>query len=168
MVALTGEVLAEQMMRTYQEEAGKAGRDLQLGEDIALGIGFCIGDSQTEAMEHVRPYHDERYKWFAPFGFVRYTDEQGRAWGTPGAPVGVPKVEDGVKQKAWFCGNSGDFVSFLKELEDKYPGLEDIVLQWPEGMPWPEFKDQLTQFSKEVMPAFAGSQLAAGAGGDSD
>ena len=166
MVALTGEVLAEQMMRTYQEEAGKAGRDLQLGEDIALGIGFCIGDSQTEAMEHVRPYHDERYKWFAPFGFVRYTDEQGRAWGTPGAPVGVPKVEDGVKQKAWFCGNSGDFVSFLKELEDKYPGLEDIVLQWPEGMPWPEFKDQLTQFSKEVMPAFAGSQLAAGAGGD--
>ena len=168
MVALTGEVLAEQMIRTYQEEAGKAGRDLQLGQNIALGIGFCIGDSQVEAMNHVRPYHDERYKWFAPFGFVRYTDEQGRPWGTPGAPVGAPNIEDGVKQKAWFCGNSLAFVDFLKGLEDKYSGLEDVVLQWPEGMPWPEFKDQLTQFSREVMPAFTGSELTAGVGGDSD
>ena len=59
-------------------------------------------------------------------------------------------------------------MDFLKGLEDKYPGLEDVVLQWPEGMPWLEFKDQLTQFSQEVMPAFSGSELTAGIGGDSD
>ena len=167
MVALTGEILAEQLLRTYQEEAAKAGRQLELGQDMALGIGFCIAESQEAAIDQIRPYHDERYKWFAPFGFVRYTDSQGRPWGTPGAPVGVPRIEDGVEQKAWFCGTSEQFVSFLRDFEEKYPGLEDMVLQWPEGMPWPEFKDQLSIFAKEVMPAFTGPRTAAAAG-DSD
>ena len=108
-------------------------------------------------MEQVRASHDERYKWFAPFGFVRYTDEQGRAWGTPGAPARLPHIEDGVKQKAWICGPSERFVSHLKETEEKYPGLEHIVLHWPEGMPWVEFSEQLKRFAQEVMPAFMGS-----------
>ena len=164
MVALTGEILAEQLIRTYQEESAKAGRVLKLGQDMALGIGFCIADSQEAAINQVRPYHDERYKWFAPFGFVRYTDAQGRPWGTPGAPVGVPRIEDGVQQKAWFCGPPDQFVAFLRELEQKYPGLEDLILQWPEGMPWPEFRDQLSTFAKDVMPAFATQGTAAGVG----
>lgn len=165
MLALTGEVLAERLIRSYQEEAGKAGRQLTLGQDMALGIGFYIADSQEEAINRVRPYHDERYKWFAPFGFVRYTDSEGRPWGTPGAPARTPHIEDGVQQKAWFCGPPSNFVSYLKEMEEKYPGLEDIVLQWPEGMPWPEFKEQLSTFAKEVMPAFS-PQRAAAVGGD--
>ena len=107
-----------------------------------------------DAIETVRPYHDERYKWFAPFGFVRYMDEQGRMWGTPGAPTRMPNVEDGVDQKAWLCGTSDQIVETLMHFEEKYPGLEDIVLQWPEGMPWPEFQDQLTRFAEEVMPQF--------------
>ena len=61
-----------------------------------------------------------------------------------------------MAQKAWFCGNPGDFIAFLRSIEDKYPGLEDIVLQWPEGMPWHEFREQLSIFAAEVMPAFAG------------
>jgi len=90
----------------------------------------------------------------SPFGFVRYTDEEGRMWGTPGGPARRPNVEDGIEQKAWLCGNSNDIIESLKHFENKYPGLEDIVLQWPEGMPWLEFKDQLTIFASEVMPAF--------------
>jgi alkanesulfonate monooxygenase SsuD/methylene tetrahydromethanopterin reductase-like flavin-dependent oxidoreductase (luciferase family) len=165
MVALTGEALAERLIRSYQEEAARAGRQLALGQDMALGIGFYIADSQEEAIKRVRPYHDERYKWFAPFGFVRYTDSEGRPWGTPGAPARTPYIEDGVQQKAWFCGPPSSFVTFLKEMEAKYPGLEDIVLQWPEGMPWPEFKEQLSTFAREVMPAFS-AQRATAVGGD--
>ncbi|MFQ6027052.1 MAG: LLM class flavin-dependent oxidoreductase [Dehalococcoidia bacterium] len=168
MVALTGEVLADRLMTTYQEIAGQSGRQLALGQDMCLGIGFCIADSQQEAIDQVRPYHDERYKWFAPFGFVRYTDEQGRPWGTPGAPVRVPNIEDGVQQKAWFCGTSPDFVEFLKGIEAKYPGLEDFMLQWPEGMPWPMFKEQLSRFANEVMPAFVGDRAGASAGDDAN
>lgn len=156
MVALTGERLADQLFDTYRDEAAKVGRTLTRGQDMALGVGFYIGESQQAAGDAVRPYHDERYKWFAPFGFVRYTDAEGRPWGTPGAPVRVPSIEDGVQQKAWFCGTSGQFVDYLRGMEAKYPGLEDMVLQWPEGMPWLEFKEQLSIFAKDVMPAFTG------------
>jgi len=168
MVALSGERLVEQLFGSYRDLAAKAGRSLVLGQDMALGIGFCIAATQEEAIEKVRPYHDERYKWFAPFGFVRYTDSQGRPWGTPGAPARIPRIEDGVEQRAWFCGPSDQFVTFLRGLEEKYPGLEDIILHWPEGMPWKEFRDQLTTFAKEVMPAFSARSAATVAGDDAE
>ncbi len=155
-VALTGETLVEQIFEQYRDANAKYGQDLALGENLALGVGFYIADSQEEAMERLRPYHDERYKWFAPFGFVRYADEQGRAWGTPGAPARTPYIEDGVQQKAWFCGPPEDFVAFLKDLENKYPGLEQVILHWAEGMPRAECMEQLRLFAEEVMPAFTG------------
>jgi alkanesulfonate monooxygenase SsuD/methylene tetrahydromethanopterin reductase-like flavin-dependent oxidoreductase (luciferase family) len=161
-IALTGEVLAQRLFTAYRDAANKAGRNLTLGQDMALGIGFYIAGSQEEAINRVRPYHDERYKWFAPFGFVRYTDSEGRPWGTPGAPVRVPNIEDGVQQKAWFCGPPDEFIKYLRGMEGAYPGLEDFILQWPEGMPWAEFKDQLSVFAREVMPAFTGQTTAVG------
>ena len=54
------------------------------------GAGVYLADSQEEAMRRLEPAHDERFKWFAPFGFVRYADEQGRTWGSPGAPARTP------------------------------------------------------------------------------
>ncbi|PKB79431.1 MAG: hypothetical protein BZY88_13395 [SAR202 cluster bacterium Io17-Chloro-G9] len=156
MVALTGELLVDQLFRSYQEYAGLAGRQLSLGQDMGLGLGFCIDESPAAAMEKVRPYHDERYKWFAPFGFVRYADSEGRPWGTPGAPSRAPSIEEGVEQKVWLCGPPGLAIDRLRDLEQRYPGLEDIILQWPEGMPWPEFREQLSLFAEGVMPAFGG------------
>ena len=155
MVALTGERLVDQMFRAYQEAAAQAGRQLILGQDMGLGIGFYIAESQQAAIDKVRPYHDERYKWFAPFGFVRYTDSQGRPWGTTGAPAGAPAIEDGVEQKVWACGPPEMLVELLQEFEERFPGLEDIILHWPEGMPWVEFRQQLTRFAEGVMPAFS-------------
>ena len=154
MIALTGERLVAQMFRSYQETAAQAGRQLALGQDMGLGIGFCIAETQQAAIDIVRPYHDERYKWFAPFGFVRYADSQGRPWGTPGAPARIPSIEEGVEQKVWACGPPEQFVELLRGFEEKYPGLEDIILQWPEGMPWHQFREQLTMFAEGVMPAF--------------
>ena len=154
MTALCGEKVVSQFFNTYRDAAQEAGRTLTLGQDMSLGFGFYIADTQKEAMEKVRPYHDERYKWFSPFGLVRYTDEEGRMWGTPGAPARTPQVEDGVQQKAWICGPPEYFIETLKELEDKYPGLEDVFLQWPEGMPLSEFSEQLEIFSQKVIPAF--------------
>ena len=154
MVAFTGETLVDKMFHQYRDFSAKHGRDLQLGENMALGVGFYFADTQEEAIRRIRDSHDERFKWFAPFGFVRYTDEEGRPWGTPGAPTELPNIEDGVAQKAWICGPPENFVSFLHEIQEKYPGLEQILVQWPEGTPWPEFKEQLEIFSEEVMPHF--------------
>ena len=153
-VALTGETLVEGIFEQYRSANRKHGRELDLGENLALGLGFYLADSRKEAIDRLRPYHDERYKWFAPFGFVRYADEQGRTWGTPGAPARTPHIEDGVQQRAWICGPPEDFVAYLRELESKYPGLDHIILHWAEGMPKAEFMEQLRLFAHEVMPAF--------------
>ena len=165
-VALTGETIVEDMFTRYREAAAQHGRELELGEDLALGFGFYIADTEQEAIDRLRPFHDERYKWFAPFGFVRYADEQGRTWGTPGAPARVPRVEDGAQQKAWICGPASDLVEYLREVESKYPGLEHVILHWPEGMPRDEFMEQLRVFAAEVIPAFQ-RQAATAAGDDS-
>jgi hypothetical protein len=153
-VTLNGELITRQIFAQFRDEAAKVGRHLELGEDLAWGGGLYLASSLEAAIEGVRPCHDERYKWFAPFGFVRYADEHGRAWGTPGAPAGVPTIEEGVRQKAWLVGPPSRVVALLRELEAEYPGLEHIVLHWPEGMSAPDWQHQLNVFAHEVMPAF--------------
>ena len=155
-VALTGEKLVDQAFHRFRDACERNGRSNVLGSGLALGIGFYIADNENDAMERLRPFHDERFKWFAPFGFVRYADEEGRVWGTPGAPARTPRIEDGVEQKAWICGPPSHQIEFLKEIEEKYPGLENIILHWPEGMPRDEYLSQLRIFAEEVMPAFTG------------
>ena len=85
-----------------------------------------------------------------------YADEQGRTWGTPGAPARVPNLADGILQKAWFCGPPAHVIDGIKSIEAKYPGLEDFMIHWAEGLPPKEFKEQLRWFAREVMPAFQG------------
>ena len=157
-VALTGEKLVDQAFHRFRDACERNGRSNVLGSGLALGVGFYIADNENEAMERLRPFHDERFKWFAPFGFVRDADEEGRVWGTPGAPARTPRIEDGVEQKAWICGPPSHQIKFLKEVEAKYPGLENIILHWPEGMPRDEYLSQLRIFAEEVMPAFGGRQ----------
>lgn len=157
MVVLNGEKILDDVVRAYQAACAKHGRERQLGQDMIWGAGLYLADSQEEAIRKVEPAHDERYKWFAPFGFVRYADEHGRTWGTPGAPARTPSLRDGVQQKAWFCGTPGQVIDGIKAIEAKYPGLEDFMLHWAEGLSPNEFEDQLRWFARDVMPAFTGS-----------
>jgi alkanesulfonate monooxygenase SsuD/methylene tetrahydromethanopterin reductase-like flavin-dependent oxidoreductase (luciferase family) len=163
MITMNGEVITRQVFAQYRDEAARIGRDLAPGEDLAWGGGLFLAGSVEEAMRRVRPFHDERYKWFAPFGFVRYADDQGRTWGTPGAPAGVPTIEEGVRQKAWLLGSAATVVERLRELESEYPGLEQIILHWPEGMSAEEWKTQLHMFARDVMPAFQPVAATSGA-----
>ncbi len=90
MVTLNGEKILDDVVRAYHAACARYGQKKQLGEDMIWGAGVYLADSQEEAIRKLEPAHDERYKWFAPFGFVRYADEQGRTWGTPGAPARTP------------------------------------------------------------------------------
>jgi alkanesulfonate monooxygenase SsuD/methylene tetrahydromethanopterin reductase-like flavin-dependent oxidoreductase (luciferase family) len=154
MVTLNGEKILDDVIRAYHEACAKHGRQKKLGEDVIWGAGMYLADSEAEAIAKVEPAHDERYKWFAPFGFVRYADEQGRTWGTPGAPAKVPTLAEGVKQKAWFCGPPKQVIDGIKSIEAKYPGLEHFMIHWAEGIGPKEFQEQLKWFAKDVMPAF--------------
>ena len=156
MVTLNGEKILDDVVRAYQAACAKYGQQKQLGKDMIWGAGLYLAHDQEEAIRRVEPAHDERYKWFAPFGFVRYADEQGRTWGTPGAPARIPSLRDGVQQKAWFCGSPGQVIDGIKSIEAKYPGLEDFMVHWAEGLSPGEFSDQLRWFARDVMPAFGG------------
>ncbi len=155
MVTLNGEKILDDVVRAYQAACARVGRVKQLGEDMIWGAGVYLADTVDEAIRRVEPSHDERYKWFAPFGFVRYADAQGRTWGTPGAPARVPNLKDGIQQKAWFVGPPSRVIDGIKSIEAKYPGLEQFMIHWAEGIPPKEFKEQLRWFAREVMPAFA-------------
>ena len=144
----------DDVVRAYHAACERHGRAKKLGEDMIWGAGVYLAQSQEEAVRKLEPAHDERYKWFAPFGFVRYADEQGRTWGTPGAPARIPSLRDGVEQKAWFCGPPAQVIDGIKSIANKYPGLESFMIHWAEGLPPKEFKEQLTWFAKDVMPAF--------------
>lgn len=154
MVTLNGEKITEQMLTQYRDACARHGRAKQLGEDVCWGVGLYLADSQAEGVRRLEPSHDERYKWFAPFGFVRYADEQGRSWGTPGAPARIPTLAEGVKQKAWLVGRPEDVIEEIRAVEAKYPGLDQMMIHWAEGLSPKEFKEQLTWFAREVMPAF--------------
>ena len=154
MVALNGEKILDDVMKNWQETCARYGRHLQLGQDMIWGAGMYIANSQAEAMQKLEPAHDERYKWFGPFGFVRYADEPGRMWGSHGAPSRTPSLRDGVAQKAWFCGTPGQVIDGIKSIEAKYPGLEDFMIHWAEGLSADEFEAQLRWFARDVMPAF--------------
>jgi alkanesulfonate monooxygenase SsuD/methylene tetrahydromethanopterin reductase-like flavin-dependent oxidoreductase (luciferase family) len=153
MTDLNGELIFRQMAEAYREAAAGAGRQLQLGEDLCRGFGFYLAETEDEAFRRVEPAHDERYKWFAPFGFVRYADEQGRPWGTPGAPARLPTLRDGVDQEAWLIGPPETVISKLKRWEADYPGLDQVMLHWAEGTSMADFKEQLIRFAHDVMPA---------------
>jgi alkanesulfonate monooxygenase SsuD/methylene tetrahydromethanopterin reductase-like flavin-dependent oxidoreductase (luciferase family) len=154
MVTLNGEKLLEQMLVAYRDACARHGHDKQLGEDVCWGVGVYLADTETEAIRRLEPAHDERYKWFAPFGFVRYADEHGRAWGMPGAPARVPTLREGVDQGAWLCGPPSRVIDRIRAIEARYPGLDQMMIHWAEGIPPREFQEQLRWFAREVMPAF--------------
>ena len=154
MVTLNGEKILDDVIRAYQAACARAGHPKALGQDVCWGAGVYLADTVEEGIRRVEPAHDERYKWFAPFGFVRYADEHGRSWGTPGAPARVPTLRDGIAQKAWFVGPPAHVIEGIKSIEAKYPGLEHFMIHWAEGIPPKEFKEQLRWFAREVMPAF--------------
>jgi len=153
MVTLTGEQLLGEWVRLYQTEAAAAGRQLALGQDLCWGVGVFLAGSVEEAIERLEPYHDERYKWFAPFGFTRYAEGERPPESTE-APADLPSLREGIAQKAWLCGPPSDVIELIREVEERYPGLDQLMIHLPEGMPLSMLAEQLRLFAEEVMPAF--------------
>ena len=156
MVANTPEPALGERLEMYQQSAAKHGRELALGEDIALGFRFFLAENREKAIEKARPYFEEAMKFAAPLGLMRLEPEQIDAVANPDLRRGVelPTLESAVETGTWLCGSADDLVNHLKEAEAKYPGVERINLGSVMGMPREVFKDQLSRFAQDVMPAF--------------
>jgi len=141
----------------YQEAAASHGKQLKLGEDVALGYRFFIGQTEQKAIDQARPYFEEGMKFAAPLGLMRLDQAQIDAVANPGKFRGVelPTLESSSASKAWLCGPPELIVEHLKKVEEQYPGVERINLGSVMGMPLQVFKDQLTRFAEGVMPAFS-------------
>ena len=157
MVANTPEPALAERLTMYRQAAAKYGRELALGEDIALGYRFFIAQNREQAIAEARPYFEEAMKFAAPLGLMRLEPEQVDAVANPGLRRGVqlPTLEGAVASGAWLCGSPDDVVNQLKETQAKYPGVERVNLGSVMGMPREVFKEQLSRFAEDVMPAFA-------------
>ena len=158
LIANNPEPMLGERLKMFQEACLAHGKELQLGEDVALGYRFFIADTQEKAMELAQPYFEEAMKFAAPLGLMRLTPEQIEAVAQPGLRRGValPTLQEAVNGGTWLCGTSEMLVEHLKGVEEKYPGVERINLGAVMGMPLEVFKDQLTKFAEEVMPEFSG------------
>jgi alkanesulfonate monooxygenase SsuD/methylene tetrahydromethanopterin reductase-like flavin-dependent oxidoreductase (luciferase family) len=147
----------DRWVHQYQEANASYGRQLQLGENLTLGLWWYVDDTHEQAKRALQPIFEEHVKFAAPLGMLRYRQEQMQEMGPTGAArhiaAGVD-FEDVLQKKAWLCGTPDEMIGYLKDIEARYPGLEHIMLGFPFGATAAQFKGQLTRFAQEVMPAF--------------
>ena len=147
----------EKVVAAWRDALARQGRETELGTDLCIGFSFHIADSEEQAIREATPFFEENLKMFAPLGFVRgLTDEQVAAAADPARArqAGLPTVSDGVKAGAWLCGPPELIVEKLMQVQEKYPGLEQINVGQVVGTPRRVILEQLEWFAKEVMPAF--------------
>jgi alkanesulfonate monooxygenase SsuD/methylene tetrahydromethanopterin reductase-like flavin-dependent oxidoreductase (luciferase family) len=151
--------MAEGPIAGYREAAARVGRELALGEDLCIGLYFHLADTRAKALREFTPWYEEHVKMFAPLGFVPgITEDQIRAVAKRGgwAAAGVPTLEEFTKTGAWYAGPPEGLVAHLKDLEQRYPGLEYVNVSSSMGTPQAVMLEQLAWFAREVMPHFAG------------
>jgi alkanesulfonate monooxygenase SsuD/methylene tetrahydromethanopterin reductase-like flavin-dependent oxidoreductase (luciferase family) len=147
----------DRVVRAWQETLARHGRETELGTDLAIGFSFHIADTEEQAIREATPFFEENLKMFAPLGFVAgLTDEQIAAAADPrrARQAGLPTVRDGVESGSWLCGPPELIVEKLMEIQDRYPGLEQVNVGQVVGTPQQVILEQLEWFAKEVMPAF--------------
>jgi alkanesulfonate monooxygenase SsuD/methylene tetrahydromethanopterin reductase-like flavin-dependent oxidoreductase (luciferase family) len=159
MILGTAVQYVDQWVHQYQEANARYGRHLQPGEGLALGFWLYLDRDREWAERAARPYFEEHVKFAAPLGMLRYDDEQMKAVGPGGIARHIAastSFEDMVQKRVWLCGPPEGALAHLKAVEERYPGLEHVVVASAMGMRRSLFEEQLTRFAEEVMPAFKG------------
>ena len=153
-------------MTEFRAAYARRGIELELGERLALGYQFYIAESREAAMRKAANFYEENMKMFGELRLVRaITDEQIAAMRDPRlAPnTKLPSIEDAVKAGGFLAGTPADIIEELKEVEQRYPGLERVICAMPLGTQLADTLEQLERFAKEVMPAFRPARAAAAA-----
>ncbi len=149
--------MAEGPIHGYRDAAARAGQELELGENLGIGIFFYLSESREKAIREMTPFYEEHVKMFAPLGFVPgITPPQVAAVAKRGGwrAAGVPTVEHYMKTGAWFAGTAQELVDHLKTIERRYPGMQHINLSTSLGTPKAVMLEQFQRVGEEVMPAF--------------
>ena len=147
----------DRVIESFRDANARAGRDLELGENLSIGFHFYIADTQEEAIAVAGKYYEENLKMFGPLRLVRaLSDDQIDAMSDPKrAPTAdLPRIEAAVKTGGFLAGPPEVIIEQLKKLEETYPGLDRVGVSHPVGTPESVILEQMEMFAEEVMPAF--------------
>jgi alkanesulfonate monooxygenase SsuD/methylene tetrahydromethanopterin reductase-like flavin-dependent oxidoreductase (luciferase family) len=141
----------------WQAAQARVGRHLEPGEGLCFGYHFYLADSREQGIREAGKFYEENLKMFGPLRLVRaLTDQQIETMGDPSkAPyAGLPTIEDAINNGGVLCGSPEQIIEHLKALEERYPGLERVMVSLSVGVPKTVVLEQLERFAMEVMPAF--------------
>ena len=153
-----------QVIEAFRDARIRAGRHSDLGGALSIGFQFYLAGTREAAMAAAGKYYEENLKMFGPLRLVRaLTDHQIEVMSDPSrAPhADLPRIEDAVAAGGFLAGPPEQVVDQLKQLEERYPGLERVSVSHPVGTPEAVILEQLQWFSEDVMPAFRGRVEAA-------
>ena len=142
----------------FQEAGQRAGKDWKLGENLMIGITIHLADLRERALKEIVPLYEEHAKMFAPLNFMPgMTKEQVEAVVAPrfaGTKQACRGSSSYIEKGGWFADTAEELVAFLKDLEVRYPGLENVSLSTPMGTPEAIMLEQYRRVAAEVMPHF--------------
>jgi len=141
----------------WQEAHARVGRQLALGENLCFGFHFHIANSREQGIREAAKFYEENMKMFGPLRLVRaLTDQQIEDMSDPRkAPhAGLPTIEEAVEKGGVLCGSPEQIIEHLKNLEERYPGLDRVSVSLSVGVPKTAVLEQLERFATEIMPAF--------------
>jgi alkanesulfonate monooxygenase SsuD/methylene tetrahydromethanopterin reductase-like flavin-dependent oxidoreductase (luciferase family) len=155
----------DNVVEAYRDALVRTGREVKLGEDLAIGFHVYIADTQERAIKEASNYFEENLKMFGPLRLTRGLSEQQIT--DISDPVrapyaGLPSLEEAVKSGAFLCGPAEYVTEKLKAVEERYPGLKQVNVGQPVGTPQKVILEQLERFAEEVMPAFKSKLVASG------
>ncbi len=153
---------SQEVALRWQSKLAERGRDTQLGEDLIFGFSFYLADTEAEAKAAGREILEEYQKMFAPLGFAgAVTDEQLASLADPARAhtAGMPSMDDAVAAGSWLVGPAERLIDAFGQLQENYPGLEEVMVAQPVGARPETITEQLERFAEEVMPHFGGGTV---------
>ena len=157
---------AEQAAAVYRDALARAGRETELGEDLAVGFQIHIADSREGALREATPWCEEHLKGLAPLGrYPQLSAAQIRATaqGEAAYDAGLPTIHDLDAEGTWVCGTPDDVRDHLTGLLERLPGLRRVFIQTGSlGVPPSAMRADIEWFARDVMPEFAAPTATAG------
>ena len=149
----------DKTMEDFRDAILRTGRDVQMGEDLSVGFHFFLADSEEQGIKDAAKFYEENVKMFGPLRLHRgLSEQQMRDIADPRrAPLAdLPTMEQAVASGAVLCGPPERVIEQLKQVEERYPGLDRVGVSHPVGTPQNIILEQLEWFARDVMPAFKG------------
>lgn len=172
LAALNLEKEIDPIVESYMQYSNKYGRTLDLGENLGIYMYCHVGESRESSIVEIEKFQEESFKRTAGIG-GNPTDQRSAAERdtfqldqlrrlanrktarAAAQEMGYRSLETRSKDdNQYLFGPASKIIDTLKEIEERYPALETIILHPPELTYKSIMLDQVQRFAEEVLPSF--------------